>query len=263
MYGTADMVPQAEKDGLTVGKVPGEWQGMILVDRGGEVAEQLGDVRVRQAINFAIDREAILETHYSGLGRITTQTFNPSSEAWVEDLNAKYPYDPEKAKALLAEAGYGDGFTLKVSYSEGFMSPLVPIVEQYLSDVGITMEQIPVNGFASGGLETLKSQPAFMLSFSTNIPAWTDVLNKLNPDSLWNHYGYTDETVTNAIKEIPLRQGDEQVALYQELNTHLVEDAWFAPIVLQDNIYLYSPTIDVTMQEAQLVPSLRFFSPAK
>lgn len=263
MYGTADMVPQAEKDGLTVGKVPGEWQGIILVDRGGEVAEQLGDVRVRQAINFALDREAILETHYSGLGRITTQTFNPSSEAWVEDLNSKYPYDPEKAKALLAEAGYGDGFTLKVSYSEGFMSPLVPIVAQYLSDVGITMEQVPVNGFASGGLETLKSQPAFMLSFSTNIPAWTDVLNKLNPDSLWNHYGYTDETVTNAIKEIPLRQGEEQVALYQELNTHLVEDAWFAPIVLQDNIYLYSPTIDVTMQEAQLVPSLRLFSPAK
>lgn len=263
MYGTSDMVPQAESDGLTVQSVPGEWQGIILQDRGGEALEALGKVGVRQAINYALDREAILEAHYSGRGQITTQTFNPASQAWVEELNDRYPYDVEKAKELLSEAGYPDGFTLTTSYSEGFMSPLVPIVQQYLSDVGITMELVPVNGFASGGLETLKSQPSFMLSFSTNIPAWTDVLNKLTTTALWNHFGYTDETVTRLMKEIPLNEGDEQTALYQELNTHLVEDAWFAPIVLQDNIYLSSPDIKVTMQQAQLVPSLRFFTPAK
>ncbi len=262
MYGTSDMVPQAEADGLTVQSVPGEFQGMILQDRGGEVSEALGDVRVRQAINYALDREAILETHYSGRGQVTTQTFNPASEAWVEDLNERYPYDPAKAEELLADAGYADGFTLRTSYSEGFMSPLVPIVQQYLSDVGITLDLVPVNGFAAGGLETLKSQPAFMLSFSTNIPAWTDVLNKLTTTALWNHFGYTDDTVTRLMEEIPLAEGDEQAALYQELNTHLVEDAWFAPIVLQENIYISSPAIEVTMQQAQLVPSLRFFSPA-
>ncbi len=262
MYGTSDMVPQAETDGLTVQSVPGEWQGIILQDRGGEASEALGDVRVRQAINYALDREAILEAHYSGRGQVTTQTFNPASQAWKEDLNSRYPYDAAKAKELLAEAGYADGFTLKTSYSEGFMSPLVPIVQQYLSDVGITMDLVPVNGFAAGGLETLKSQPAFMLSFSTNIPAWTDILNKLTTDALWNHFGYTDDTVTRLMKEIPVNQGDEQTALYQKLNTHLVEDAWFAPIVLQDNIYLSSPEIKVTMQQAQLVPSLRFFAPA-
>ena len=263
MYGTSDMVPQAEADGLTVQSVPGEWQGIILQDRGGEVSEPLGDVRVRQAINYALDREAILETHYSGFGQVSTQTFNPASEAWVDELNERYPYDPEMARELLADAGYADGFSIPVSYSEGFMSPLVPIVAQYLSDVGITVEQVPVNGFANGGLETLQSQPAFMLSFSTNIPAWTDVLNKLTPTSLWNYFGYTDETVTRLLEEIPATQGDEQAALYQELNTHLVEDAWFAPVVTQENIYLSSDDVDVTMQQAQLMPSLRFFAPAE
>jgi peptide/nickel transport system substrate-binding protein len=263
MYGTSDMVPQAEADGLTVQSVPGEWQGIILQDRGGEVSEPLGDVRVRQAINYALDREAILETHYSGFGQVSTQTFNPASEAWVDELNERYPYDPEMARELLAEAGYADGFSIPVSYSEGFMSPLVPIVAQYLADVGITVEQVPVNGFANGGLETLQSQPAFMLSFSTNIPAWTDVLNKLTPTSLWNYFGYTDETVTRLLEEIPATQGDEQAALYQELNTHLVEDAWFAPVVTQENIYLSSDDIEVTMQQAQLMPSLRFFAPAE
>ena len=262
MYGTSDMVPQAESDGLTVQSVPGEWQGITLQDRAGEALEPLGDVRVRQAINYALDRELILETYYSGLGQITTQTFNPSSEAWVEDLNSRYPYDPDKAKELLTEAGYPDGFALTTSYSEGFTSPLVPIVQQYLSDVGIAMDLVPVNGSAAGGLDTLKSQPSFMLSFSTSIPAWTDVLNKLDTTALWNHFGYTDDTVARLMEEIPQAEGDEQAALYQELNTHLVEDAWFAPIVLQDNIYISDPAIKVTMQQAQLVPSLRFFAKA-
>ncbi|WP_347753751.1 ABC transporter substrate-binding protein [Agrococcus sp. ProA11] len=262
MYGTSDMVAQAESDNLTVQTVPGEWQGIIMQDRAGTVLEPLGDVRVRQAFNHALDREAILETYYSGFGQVSTQTFNPASEAWVEDLNDAYPYDPERARELLAEAGYPEGFSIPISYSEGFMSPLVPIVAQYLADIGVEVEQVPINGFANGGLDTLIGQPAFMLSFSTNIPAWTDVLNKLTPDSLWNNFGYTDETVSRLLEEIPLATGDEQAALYQELNTHLVEEAWFAPIVTQQNIYLSSPEISVTMQQAQLVPSLRFFAPA-
>lgn len=262
MYGTADMVETAEADGLTVQTVPGEWQGVIMQDRAGTVLPALGDVRVRQAINYAIDRETILATYYNGLGQISTQTFNPGSEAWSDDLNEVYPYDPEKAKELLAEAGYEDGFELPTGYSEGFMSPLVPIVGQYLSEVGITLVPVPINGFANGGLETLTSQPSFMLSFSTNIPAWTDVGNKLTTTALWNHFGYTDETVSRLLTEIPLTQGDEQKALYQELNAHLVEEAWFAPIVLQENVYLSSADISVTMQQAQLVPSLRFFAPA-
>jgi peptide/nickel transport system substrate-binding protein len=242
--------------------VPGEWQGVIMQDRAGTVLPALGDVRVRQAINYALDRETILKTYYNGLGQVSTQTFNPASDAWVDELNKEYPYDPKKAKQLLAAAGYADGFTMPVGYSEGFMTPLVPIVSQYLSEVGITVTPVPINGFANGGLETLTSQPSFMLSFSTNIPAWTDVLNKLTPTSLWNHFGYTDDTVESLLKEIPLTQGDEQKKLYQELNTHLVEEAWFAPIVTQQNIYLSSPDISVTMQQAQLVPSLRFFAPA-
>lgn len=262
MYGTSDMVAQAESAGFTVQTVPGEWQGIIMQDRGGSVLPALGDVRVRQAFNYALDREAILESYYSGFGQVSTQTFNPASEAWVDELNEAYPYDPERARELLAEAGYPDGFSIPISYSEGFMSPLVPIVAQYLGDIGVEVEQVPINGFSDGGLETLIAQPAFMLSFSTNIPAWTDVLNKLTPTALWNSFGYTDETVTRLLAEIPRATGDAQAQLYRELNTHLVEEAWFAPIVTQQNVYLSSEEISVTMQQAQLVPSLRFFAPA-
>lgn len=262
MYATADMTEQAEAAGLTVDTVPGEWQGIILQDRAGTIAPALGDVRVRQAINYALDRESILETFYGGFGQVSTQTFNPASDAWLDSLNEEYPYDPEKAKSLLAEAGYADGFTLPLSYSEGFQTPLIPILSQYLSDVGITLEPVSVASFSNGGLDTLVGQPSFVLSFSTNIPAWIDVLNKLTPTSLWNHFGYTDDTVTGFLADIPRASGDEQKKLYQDFNTYIVEQAWFAPIATLDNIYLSDPAISVTMQQAQLVPSLRFFAPA-
>ena len=262
MYATADMAEQAKTAGLTVDTVPGEWQGMILQDRAGTIAPALGDVRVRQAINYALDREAILKTFYAGLGQVSTQTFNPASDAWVESLNQQYPYDVAKAKALLAEAGYADGFTLPLSYSEGFQTPLIPILAQYMSEVGITLEPVSVASFSNGGLDTLVGAPVFVLSFSTNIPPWTDVLNKLTPTSLWNHFGYTDDTVAKFIEDIPKTSGDEQKKLYQEFNTYIVEQAWFAPIATLDNVYLSSKAIKVTMQQAQLVPSLRFFAPA-
>lgn len=262
MYATADMVDQAKAAGLTVDTVPGEWQGIILQDRAGTIAPALGDVRVRQAINYALDRETILATFYAGLGQVSTQTFNPSSDAWVDSLNQKYPYDPAKARELLAEAGYADGFTLPLSYSEGFQTPLIPILAQYLSEVGITLEPISVASFSNGGLDTLVGAPSFVLSFSTNIPPWTDVLNKLTPTSLWNHFGYTDDTVANFLTEIPRASGDAQKKLYQDFNTYIVDQAWFAPIATLENIYLSSPAIKVQMQQAQLVPSLRFFSPA-
>ncbi len=262
MYATADMADQAKSAGLNVDTVPGEWQGIILQDRAGKLAPALGDARVRQAINYALDRAAILKTFYAGYGQVSTQTFNPASDAWVDALNERYPYDPAKAKQLLADPGFANGFELPLSYSEGFQTPLIPILAQYLSQVGITLKPVSVASFSNGGLDTLIGAPAFVLSFSTNIPAWIDVLNKLTPTSLWNHFGYTDDTVAKFLKEIPQSSGSEQAKLYQEFNTYIVDQAWFAPIATLDNVYLSSKAIKVTMQQAQLVPSLRFFAPA-
>lgn len=262
MYATADMADKAKSAGLTVQTVPGEWQGIILQDRAGTKVPALKEVKVRQAINMALDKKAILKGFYQGYGQVSTQTFNPSSQAWVPSLNSKYPYDVAKAKQLMADAGYAGGFTLPVVYSDGFQAPLIPILKQYLAAIGITLEPVLAGSFANGGLKVYNDSSAFILSFSTNIPAWTDVLNKLTPTSLWNGLGYTDPTVNKYLSEIPSAQGADQTKLYRELNTYIVDQAWFAPIATLQNVYLSSSKIKVTMQQAQLVPSLRFFAPA-
>jgi len=72
----------------------------------------LGDLRVRQAMMHAIDREGIAEALTNGSARATWQMWSIRSPFYVKELENAYPYDPKKAKALLAEAGYKDGFEL-------------------------------------------------------------------------------------------------------------------------------------------------------
>ncbi|MGV6849341.1 MAG: ABC transporter substrate-binding protein [Marinibacterium sp.] len=70
----------------------------------------LDDVRVREAIAHAIDRQAIIDGAMFGLGTPIGTHFAPHNPAYV-DLTGQSAYDPEKSRALLAEAGYPDGFT--------------------------------------------------------------------------------------------------------------------------------------------------------
>lgn len=75
----------------------------------------LDDVRVRQAFNYGIDREAFVEATTFGIGTPTIQLFPPSNPAYNPDYPPEhYAHDPERAQALLAEAGHPDGVTLEL-----------------------------------------------------------------------------------------------------------------------------------------------------
>ena len=73
----------------------------------------LSDLRVRRALAHAIDRKAIVDGAMFGYGTPIGTHFAPHHPAYV-DLTGRYPYDPEKARALLAEAGVGEGLTLSL-----------------------------------------------------------------------------------------------------------------------------------------------------
>ena len=72
------------------------------------------NVKVRQAINYALDREKLRETAFHSAAVTTTLPIAPTSWIYPADLAGTYPYNPEKAKALLAKAGYPDGFATQI-----------------------------------------------------------------------------------------------------------------------------------------------------
>lgn len=101
------------------------------------------DVRVRQAINYAVNKEAIVKDVLKDTGTVANTVVPPAIE-WAYNPDAmKYPYDPEKAKALLEEAGVGDGFTTTFWVTEsgsGMQSPktMAEAIQADLQAVGIT-----------------------------------------------------------------------------------------------------------------------------
>ncbi len=107
------------------------------------------DVRVREAMNRAIDKETIKNTLFSG--RVTTspqigfyESLPGWDERWLEEYDEHYGYDPERAKELLAEAGYADGFKVRGILMNVFGFPesadFMQALEVYFREVGIEME---------------------------------------------------------------------------------------------------------------------------
>lgn len=102
------------------------------------------DIRVRQAIAHAIDRKAIIDGAMFGYGTAIGSHFAPHHPAYV-DLTKRYPFDPEKARALLAEAGHPDGFKATIKLPPpSYARRGGEIVASQLRDVGIELEIIPV-----------------------------------------------------------------------------------------------------------------------
>jgi len=99
------------------------------------------DKRVRQAIIHAIDRKAIIENVMGGHGSMLHGPLNPLHWGYdpiVKELD--YEYNPEKAKALLKEAGYEDGFTLPVWEYYGYQDQPNQATMGYLEEVGIKVD---------------------------------------------------------------------------------------------------------------------------
>jgi peptide/nickel transport system substrate-binding protein len=104
----------------------------------------LKDIRVRQALNYAVDKEAIAKTIYKGYSKPTGQVAVPGSLYW-DDSVQPYPYDVKKAKDLLAAAGYPNGFKLPLGmdYTAGMTLPdIIVAMKGYFNDVGVDVPMI-------------------------------------------------------------------------------------------------------------------------
>jgi len=97
------------------------------------------DVRVRQALNYAVDVDAIIENLLAGLGSRVASPVGPGYLGYNPDVEP-YPYDPQKARDLLAEAGYANGFETTLDVTTAGHTDAIDAAVGYLSEVGVTVE---------------------------------------------------------------------------------------------------------------------------
>lgn len=102
--------------------------------------EPFNDPKVRQALNYAVNVEEVIDVVLEGAGKRATGPINDKVFAYDDELEG-YPYDPEKAKELLAEAGYPDGFDTTLWTNDNpVRETIAEVVQGHLKEVGVNAE---------------------------------------------------------------------------------------------------------------------------
>ncbi len=180
----------------------------------------LDDVRVRQAINHAIDRQEIIDFVFNGFGVELASSMSPAmSEYFDESLIGMYDTDLDAARELLAEAGYADGFTieLRVSGHNEIYPNAAQVIQQQLSQVGIEV-QIQVIEWSMWLTEiyTNRSFETTLIDFTGKLDPYP-VLRRYISDFGRNFLNH-DSPQFDSVMERALRSTDasERELLYRE-----------------------------------------------
>ncbi|WP_436789666.1 ABC transporter substrate-binding protein [Yinghuangia sp. YIM S10712] len=240
------MYKEAESSGLEILTMRGTTTRLLLTDHMGEKIPALGDLNVRRAMNMVFDKEAMAKDFYQGKATPAHQIFRQGSAAYIEGLKDPYPYNVAEAKELMRKAGYENGFTLTFPVMAGLgMEKLVPIIAQQLGQLNIKVEQETLSG--PNAIEEL-------LSGKYPVPLWPlgnygeslqDIKDYVQPDGIWNVMHQADPTVKSLWDRLVTSQGQESVAIQQEINRYIVDQAWFVPMAYPDSFYAYSSKIKV------------------
>ncbi|QKJ18254.1 ABC transporter substrate-binding protein [Microbacterium hominis] len=261
-YVEFDAVPQVEGAGNTVIKNSADWEGLIIFDRDGQLVPALADPLVRQAINHAIDRDAMNEGAAGGVAEVTTQIFGAETGAYVGSLDEAYPYDPERAQELLADAGYPDGFEMSVPVPGPLGQPWA-LMAQYLGDIGITVNQESVPFENYRGDIAAQQYPMALFRYNLGDPWGTSIRNYISTNAgVWNPF-QTQTAELDELLSAVQNGGDEYQERAQAVNEYVVENAWFVPLFRPVQNYAFNPeTVEVVEQAGSPIPALYNFTPA-
>ncbi|MDW6064417.1 ABC transporter substrate-binding protein [Streptomyces sp. FXJ1.4098] len=240
---------------------PGDIEGLYIWDRAGKKVPALGKLKVRQALNHAFDRQAIIKSAKTGLGTPTTQLFAPGEDGHDAGLDDTYSYDPAKAKKLLAEAGYPDGFSVTIPDLSAMFPQEQAALTQSLKDIGIKvkLDNLPGDQVFSSMLSGKYAMSYFKLGAPT---VWDKVQLQLTKKSTWNPFKYDDPKADDLVARIGKATGAKRSELFKELNTYVVEQAWNAPWNVIANAYATAKDVKVTPQAGTQYPPIYNYAPA-
>ncbi len=142
---TDEMLAPFHQEPFEIAEAPGEW-GMFLYFNL-EKETPLQDLRVRQAIAHAVDRQAMVERVLFGFGGVGHPGFLPPANPFHTPDVRTYPFDPARAIELLEDVGY-DGTPLRLAYSPDWImasTRVVEIIDRGLAEVGITVEHVTMD----------------------------------------------------------------------------------------------------------------------
>lgn len=192
------------------------------------IVEPFQDVRVRQALNYATDVETLINTIMQGAAYQLAGPFGPGIPGYDPEMEP-YPYDPERARELLAEAGYADGFDLTLVSPNGrYLNDTLAseAIAGMWSDVGVntTVQVMDWSPFVDGVLG--KTHEAFFfMQVGVLLDATLSInFHSGNEGAAWQ--GYSNEEVDQIIDEaVRTLDADERNEMYKRLGQIVYEES--------------------------------------
>jgi peptide/nickel transport system substrate-binding protein len=201
------------------------------------------NVKLRQAINYAIDKYTIVQVAEEGMGEVTDSIFSPDIFGY-SDIDG-YEYNPEKAKELLKEAGYGDGLTLTFKTLDGIYKKAAEIIQENLRNVGITVNieveeknayiQDLVSGnyeFGNIGVSVGKDADQYSIVFMSGEQA---NFSKYSDEELDNLFAKGRETIDKT----------RRLEIYKEVAQKISDEAVIVPLYYPKIICVSRSKLDV------------------
>jgi peptide/nickel transport system substrate-binding protein len=225
---------------------PTIWAGLFLLDRDGTVVPALKDPRVRQALNYAIDRQAITSAVYGKYGTPVSQPAVPGTDGYSSSAEGIYSYNPAKAKQLLAAAGYGKGLTIPVNYGsfDPDNSKLVQAVQAQFAQVGVTL-QLKADSNFGGWVNDLVSKKfaATVLSPGAGGSEFFTAASTFMPGGIMNIFGAQDAQLSTAFSALSAASQAHEATAAQQVTDIAVQDALALPVSAVSTIVLYAPSL--------------------
>ena len=230
-HGDATTMAAAAEAGITVLAAPQNMVGLNLMDRAGTVSAPLGDVRVRRALNHAVDREAVAAALFGDSGLALSQYALEGHKGYDPALDEVNRYDPDLARSLLDEAGYGDGLTIPVlDVNLLGLNTMVQAVAGQLAEVGVTLDITTVPDATTYFVGMISGEhPAAAIGYGlVNMQTLhAGFVNAMGP---FNPFGTVDEELDSLYAEYFATTGDTS-DVEQRINARLVDQAWALPVV--------------------------------
>ncbi|MGC9542093.1 ABC transporter substrate-binding protein [Streptomyces sp. UG1] len=234
---------------------------LVLGDREGEVEPALGDVRVRRAIAMAFDREKINKQLVKGAATPMQQQFSPNGPAYDPELDGSFDYDPKKAKELLADAGYPQGFSVRMPEII-YAKPFVPTITQALADIGIKVSWDAIPPQRTYSAYSSKKYPMYFTVESSM--AFPRELNWYIPtNTSHNPWGTRDPQLDDLMRKFHREADpDKSAELAKQTNAFLTREVWDAPLLSLDRLWFTKDGITMLNHGESNVSTLRWFGTA-
>ena len=195
------------------------------------------DVRVRQALSYAVDKQGIIDLAFDGYGSPIGSSMYPAfGKYFDEDLTDYYEYNPEKAKELLAQAGYPDGFEMTITVPSNYKPHMdtAEVLVQQLAAVGVTATILPVEweSWVSDTYTGRQFQSTVVGVDAANMTARA-LLERFTSTYGSNFINYNSANYDALFQQALATYDDaEQTALYKAMERDLTENA--ANVYIQD-----------------------------